>query len=139
MSVTKDRSKYRGVAQVYFGAVELEGITGSTYITKEDAFTGNISNSSTATLTLSKGGSNGRVMHTIGIEDSSPPRPFGSLVDVLIDGTVIGTIDMNLDPHYYFEGWEVNNKTFGVRTVTLQPNATFGASTVCIMSKYFYK
>lgn len=106
---------------------------------KEDVFTGNISNSSTATLTFTNGGEYGRMMDILFIEDSSPPRPFNSLVDVLIDGVVVGKINMNQDPHYYFNGWEKNNKSYGVRTVTLQPNTTFGSSTVCVMAKYYYK
>ena len=162
-----------------FGEVNLEGAT----LTKDHVFTGNIFNSSTATLTFphrlyggtypngklyewndvdawvekapklgaetdisslavynERGRENGRVLKEIFIEDHNPgARPPGSLVDVIIDNKVVGAINMSEDPHFYFKGWEDNNKSFGVRTVTLRPNATFGSSTVDVMAEYFYK
>lgn len=121
----------------YFGAVD---VTGST-LTKERVFgPENINNASPATLAFSQGETNGRVLKEIFIEDSAPgSKPNFSEVDVIIANQTVGTIVMAEDPHYYFKNRELDNKSFGVREVQLQPNATFGSSTVCVIAEYFYK
>lgn len=126
----------RRVINGQFGTADVFDAT----LTTEDVFSGNVSRDSPATLDFSQGDENGRLLHTLFVEDHDPgARPPSSLMDVVIDGEIIGKIDPNEDPHYYFEGLELNNKSFGVRTVQVRPNTTFGSSTIDVIAKYFYK
>ena len=135
-----NKTSWVAIKDMAFGTVDLDAKDAEPTLIKECVFTGNISNSSTATATFTEGGTNGRVLKEIFIEDYSPgARPSGSRVEVLAGGTTMGWININEDPHYYFKGWENNNKSFAVRTITLGPNATYGGSTVDVMAEYFYK